>query len=98
MAERDFGIPISKKILSDADFNRRAEKLLGGDVRRDLHVQIADLSTEHEAEALALICTFRKNFSEEENEVCIFRVDRLAIQHLVDVLYGLARYEKIDSE
>lgn len=98
MAERDLGVPISKKILSDADFSRRAKELLGEDIRRDLHVQIADLSTEDEAEALALICTFQKPFSGEENEVCIFRVDRQAIQDLVDVLYDLVKYEKSESE
>lgn len=94
MSEKDFGVLISKNTLSDADFNRRAEELLGGNVRRDLHVQIARLSAEDEVEALALILTFRKAFSEEEKEVCIFRVDRLAIQRLIDVLYDLVKYEK----
>ena len=98
MAKEDFGISIDKKILSDAEFNRRAEELLGGNVRSALRVQIARLSTEDQAEALALILTFRKAFSEEGNEVCIFRVDRLAIQDLVDALYPLVKYEKADSE
>ena len=96
--KNNFGIPISKETLNDIDFNRRVEEVLGENLRRDLHVQICDFSTADEAEALGMILTFRRAFSEEGHERYVFRIDRQSVQDLIDALYDLVKYEKSEAE
>ena len=98
MAKKHFEISMDKKILSDTDFARRVNEEFSADVRRNLSVQIVDLSTQDEAEVLALFVGFSPAFENEDRPRYAFRVDRRGIQDLVDVLYDLVKYEKSEGE
>lgn len=72
-------LSIVQAALSDEDFAKRVSQNFLGDIRKDLSVELHDLSKTGEAEALALVL-------HSEDAHLVFRVDRLALGHLADSL------------
>ena len=79
---KHFSVPMAQNILSDKDFQDRATERLKGEVRKNLKMELEDVSKEHEAEAFALLLEFQRGFSDEGNDRLIFRVDRQSLENL----------------
>lgn len=91
MAEIRYKVSIREKILGDADFKDRVRGQFLGDFRESLSVEIYDLSTQDEAEALALVLEIPKASGQDRP---VFRVDRQGLLDLADAFYELFGGEK----
>ena len=79
MAKSRLDVSVAKTSLSDETFRSRVSRNFLGDVKKNLNVELHDLSLSDEAEALALVLA-------SENIHAVFRVDRQSLGLLADSL------------
>ena len=82
--------------MSDEVFRSRVSKNFLGDVRTSLEFDLCDVSTEHEAEALALVLGFPKS-ADELPDRYVFRVDRQSLEHLINTLSQFLKGNEANS-
>ena len=85
MVKTCFGVSMGKSVLNEAIFQDRVSRHFLGDVRRNLHFELYDVSESDEVEALALVLEFPEH-SDQGAKRHVFRVDRQSLECLVDSL------------
>ena len=97
MVKTCFEVPIGKSFLDEAIFKDRVSRHFLGEVRKNLHFELYDVSASDEVEALALVLEFPEH-SDQGAKRHVFRVDRQSLECLVDSLSQTLKQGEADFQ